>query len=252
MLLSPGPHMTRSRLRRRWTTSFEFFHLPAWTRSLISPAAETIPRIFRIMDTSAVTARTVEGMASLRFGQAPALPLVSDRSVRSGLRGQTRLRVYVDRYLSTCAGCPAGTVALGAGGADTSTERAIFGSDLFRVSSPPRTGSRAQRQITVSADFSESGHGNPRSTTHRACGGRDLQIHSSMCWCRASSYQSVTSVASPSVVHGRSESPERRPPRWLPAWLSMSEAPGRPVRQPCPPAPGARPDRHLTPAEDAA
>jgi hypothetical protein len=60
--------------------------LPAWTRSLISPAAETIPRIFRIMDTSAVTARALQGMARVRSGQAPAWPLVSDRSVRSGSR----------------------------------------------------------------------------------------------------------------------------------------------------------------------
>jgi hypothetical protein len=60
--------------------------LPAWTRSHISRAARFIPRIFRIMDTSAVTARTVQGMARVRSGQAPAWPLVSDRSVRSGSR----------------------------------------------------------------------------------------------------------------------------------------------------------------------
>jgi hypothetical protein len=35
--------------------------LPAWTRSLISPCARIIPRIFRIMETSAATARTVQG-----------------------------------------------------------------------------------------------------------------------------------------------------------------------------------------------
>ena len=66
----------RSRLRRRRTASFEFALLPAWTRSLISPAAKTIPRIFRIMDTSAVTARTLQGMARVRSGQAPAWPFV--------------------------------------------------------------------------------------------------------------------------------------------------------------------------------
>ena len=62
--------------------------VPAWTRSLISAAAETIPRIFRIMDISAVTARTLQGMARVRSGQAPVWPLVSDRGVRSGLQGQ--------------------------------------------------------------------------------------------------------------------------------------------------------------------
>ena len=36
------------------------------------------------MDTSAVTARTLQGMARVRSGQALAWPLVSDRSVRSG------------------------------------------------------------------------------------------------------------------------------------------------------------------------
>jgi hypothetical protein len=48
--------------------------------------AKIIPRIFRIMDTSAVTARTLQGMARVRSGQAPAWPLVSDRSVRRGSR----------------------------------------------------------------------------------------------------------------------------------------------------------------------
>ena len=80
--------------------------LPAWTRSLMSPAVKTIPRIFRIMETSVVTTRTLQGMARVRSGQAPAWPLSFDRSVRR-LQGQVRLRVYVDRYLSACAGCPA-------------------------------------------------------------------------------------------------------------------------------------------------
>ena len=46
-----------------------------------------------------MTARTLQGMARVRSGQAPAWPLVSDRSVRSGLRGQARLRVYVHQAL---------------------------------------------------------------------------------------------------------------------------------------------------------
>ena len=58
--------------------------LPAWTRSLISPVARIIPRIFRIMNTSAATTRTLQGMARVRSGQAPAWPLVSDRSARRG------------------------------------------------------------------------------------------------------------------------------------------------------------------------
>ena len=46
--------------------------------------AEIIPRIFRIIGNCPVTARTVQGMARVRSGQAPAWPLVSDRSVRRG------------------------------------------------------------------------------------------------------------------------------------------------------------------------
>ncbi len=61
-----------------------FCILPAWTRSLISPAGEIIPRIFRIMDTSA--ACTLQGMARVRSGQAPAWPLFTERSVRSDSR----------------------------------------------------------------------------------------------------------------------------------------------------------------------
>jgi hypothetical protein len=42
--------------------------LPAWIRLLISPAADIIPRVFRIMETSAATARTLQGMARVRSG----------------------------------------------------------------------------------------------------------------------------------------------------------------------------------------
>jgi hypothetical protein len=52
----------------------------------MSPMAKVIPRMFRIMDTSAVTVRTLEGMVCVRSGQAPAWPLVSDRSVHRGSR----------------------------------------------------------------------------------------------------------------------------------------------------------------------
>ena len=38
--------------------------------------AKIIPRIFRVMDASAVTARALQGMARVRSGQAPAWPLV--------------------------------------------------------------------------------------------------------------------------------------------------------------------------------
>jgi hypothetical protein len=73
--------------------------MPDRTRSLISRATETIPRIFRIMNTSAVTARTVQGMARVRSGQAPACPLVSDRSVRRGSRVKRDLACTFARHL---------------------------------------------------------------------------------------------------------------------------------------------------------
>ncbi len=155
--------------------------LPARTRSPIFPTALTIPCIFRIMNTSAVTSRTLQGMARARSGQAPAWPLVSDRSVRCGLQGQARLRVYVGRCLSSCAGCPAGSVALGAGGADTYAQRAIPGSDLFLVRSPSPGGLRAPSQVVVPAVLSGSCRSTTQSTTSSARGGHGLLIRSSVC-----------------------------------------------------------------------
>jgi hypothetical protein len=74
-----------------------------------------------------VTARTVQGMARVRSGQAAAWPLVSGRSVRRG--SKVKRSVYVHLALFTCARRPAVTVTLEAGGADTDTQRAIPGSE---------------------------------------------------------------------------------------------------------------------------
>ena len=97
----------------------------ACTWLLLPKMAKIIPRIFRIM---VARRRTLQGMARARSGQAPAWPLVSDRSVRRGSRIK-RLRVYVHQALFTRARCPAVAVALEAGGADTYTQRAIPGSE---------------------------------------------------------------------------------------------------------------------------
>ena len=50
-----------------------------WLMRLLSPLLSVAVR---------VTARTVQGMARVRSGQALAWPLVSVRSVRRGLQGQ--------------------------------------------------------------------------------------------------------------------------------------------------------------------
>ena len=80
-------------------------------------------------DASAlVTARTVQGMARARSGQALAWPLVSDRSVRRGSGVKRDFACTFTRQFP-CARCPAVTVMLEAGGAGTYTQRAIPGAD---------------------------------------------------------------------------------------------------------------------------
>jgi hypothetical protein len=64
-----------------------------------------------------------DGLPTVRAGSG--LALGSDRSVRSGLQGQARLRMYIDQRPSICAGWPASTVAPGTGRADTYTQQAI-------------------------------------------------------------------------------------------------------------------------------
>jgi hypothetical protein len=76
-----------------------------------------------------VMARTIQGMARVRTGQAPTCPVVSDRSVRRG-SGVKRDFACTLTNAYPCIGCPAVTVALEAGGADTDTQRAIPGPDL--------------------------------------------------------------------------------------------------------------------------
>ena len=46
--------------------------LPARTRPPLFLTAGIIPRLFRIMETSPATACTLQGMARVRSGQAPA------------------------------------------------------------------------------------------------------------------------------------------------------------------------------------
>ena len=87
----------------------------------------------RRCSSSAASASCTPGTPSRKKTPAAPPELGSDRECPQWSPGSSAPSgMYVDRCLSACAGCPAGTVALGAGGADTDTQRAIPGSDLFR------------------------------------------------------------------------------------------------------------------------
>ncbi len=76
-----------------------------------------------------VAACTLQGMARVRSGQAPAWPLVSDRSGRRGSGVKHDFACTFAGDLPPCL-CPAVTVMLEVGGADTYAQRAIPGSGL--------------------------------------------------------------------------------------------------------------------------
>jgi hypothetical protein len=108
-----GTWRVRSRLRRRAVRSSEFVHSACLHSIARLPSAEIIPRIFRIMDPSAVSARTLQGMARVRSGQAPAWPLASDRrryrgsAVKGGRRSfpeETRSALDGGGYRRTLSG----------------------------------------------------------------------------------------------------------------------------------------------------
>ena len=56
--------------------------------------------MFRIMVISAVTARMLQAVVRVRSGQAPAWPLVSDRSVRRGSRVKRDFACTFTRHFS--------------------------------------------------------------------------------------------------------------------------------------------------------
>ena len=86
--------------------------------------------VVAVLDCCIVPARSLQGMACVRSGQAAAWPLVSDRSVRrDGVKHD--FACTFTRHLVLCSlPCPMGavTVMLEAGGADTYTSQAIPGS----------------------------------------------------------------------------------------------------------------------------
>ncbi len=59
--------------------------------------------VVAVLGCCIVTARTLQGMARARSGQAPAWPVVSDPECPQRLQCQASLCVYVDQALYLCA-----------------------------------------------------------------------------------------------------------------------------------------------------
>jgi hypothetical protein len=119
---------------------FQAGHIPSWRGSCecyaLSPVAAggrwSLLLLSSLLSTRrrpsySKPTRTVQGMARVRSGQAPAWPLVSDRSVRRGSGVKRDFACTFTRNFSPCARCPAVTVMLEVGGTDTYTQRAIPG-----------------------------------------------------------------------------------------------------------------------------
>ena len=100
-----------------------------WLAPLLSSLLSTDPRDVAVLGCCIVTARTSQGMARVRSGQAPAWPLSSDRSGRRGSRVKRDFACSSTRHLSPVLVVLRVTVTLEAGGTDTYTQRAIPGSE---------------------------------------------------------------------------------------------------------------------------
>ncbi len=85
------------------------------------------PLVALVLVATVVTARTLQGMAGVRSGQAPAWPLVSDRSVRSGSRVKRDFACTSTGVVPPVPVALRAQESLGARGADTYTQRAIPG-----------------------------------------------------------------------------------------------------------------------------
>jgi hypothetical protein len=92
----------------------------------VAPSVAPKPTGALVLVVIVVTARTVQGMARVRSGQArPGLWSLAGVSAEAPGSSVT-LRVRSPSTFA-CAPCPAATVTLEAGGADTDTQRAIPG-----------------------------------------------------------------------------------------------------------------------------
>ena len=107
----------------------------ATSSALTSRAAEptlglSLSGVVAVLGCCTVTARTVQGMARVRSGQAPAWPLSSDRSARrdSGVKHDFAC-TFITRQFPPPLVVRRSQVMLEAGGAGTYTQRAIPGSE---------------------------------------------------------------------------------------------------------------------------
>ena len=123
----------RSRLRRPPLQSSEFVRSGCPDSIAHRPAAQDHSAYIPDHGNCPVTACTVQGMARVRTGQAPAWPLSSDRSVRRGSRVKHDFACTSTEHFPPVLVVPAVTVMLEAGGAGTDTQRAIPGSEPCRV-----------------------------------------------------------------------------------------------------------------------
>ena len=106
------------------------------------------------MEAAPVTARTLQGMARVRSGQAPAWPLSSDRSVRRGSRVKREFACTFTRHFSPVLVVLRSQSRLRLEGRDTDTQRAIpgaepsHGSCTFRLHAdrPPEAGNAVRQQ----------------------------------------------------------------------------------------------------------
>ena len=122
------PGTASSRIRRPPLRSSEFVRSACPDSIAHSPLGQDHSAYIPDHGNCPVTARTLQGMARVRSGQALAWPLVPDRSVRRGSRIKHDF-AYVHQAISACARCPAVTVMLEAEGADTYAQRGIPGSE---------------------------------------------------------------------------------------------------------------------------
>ena len=131
-----------------------------WLLLLLSPSLSALRRPSGSKPTG-----TLQGMARVRSGQAPAWPLVSGRSVRRGSGVKRDFACTFTRHFLPYARCPAVTVTLDAGGGDTYTQRAIPGpkprQEPYTFHAPKNPGSRDGSQTKIETEAMFLGTGLP-------------------------------------------------------------------------------------------